>query len=84
MLKVVRTLSGAVGYRITFEASLPTGVFKVFVANVLQRFDEYLTIKIESVKIKRSDSTRNRKRKSPEDLPPNIQTLSEVCFLLPF
>lgn len=87
VLKVVRSLSGAVGYRITFEAFSPPGVFSVFVAKVLQCYDEYRTIEIEPVKIKRSDSTHKRKKKSPEDLPPNIpqqQTLSEVCFLVPF
>ncbi|KAL8106755.1 uncharacterized protein LOC141672055 [Apium graveolens] len=80
VLRVVRSLSGAVGFRITFEASSPSGVLSVFVAKVLQRYDEYQTIKIESVKMKRSDSNNNHKKRSPEDLPPNIpqqHTLSE-------
>ncbi|KAL6511050.1 hypothetical protein OROGR_022174 [Orobanche gracilis] len=79
VLKVVRALSGAVDYRITFEAFLPPGVALVFVAKITQFFDKYRTIEIESVKIKRSDSKRNGK-KSQKDLPPNIpqqQTLSD-------
>ncbi|KAL8106757.1 uncharacterized protein LOC141670553 [Apium graveolens] len=80
VLRVVRSLSGVVGYRITFEAFSPSGVMSVFVAKVLQCYDEYRTIEIESVKMKRSDSNHNHNKRSPEDLPPNIpqqQTLSE-------
>ncbi|KAK1352848.1 hypothetical protein POM88_052686 [Heracleum sosnowskyi] len=81
VLKVVRSLSGVVGYRITFEAFSPAGVASVFVAKVTQFLNEYYTtIEIRSVKLKRSDSDQKGKR-SQKDLPPNIpqqQTLSDA------
>lgn len=75
----MRSLSGAVGYRITFEAFSPGGVGSVFVAKVTQFFDEYRRIEIESVKIKRSDSNQKRKESRKDLLAdiPQQQTLSD-------
>lgn len=84
VLKVVRSLSGAISNYITFEAFSHLGVASVFVAEVIEFFNE--RIEIRSVKIKCSDSNDNGKN-SQEDLPPTIpqqQTLSHVCFPIRF
>lgn len=71
VLKVVRSLSGAIVNYITFEAVSPPGVALVFVAEVTEFLDAYERIEIRSVKIKRSSSDHNGKN-SQEVLPFNI------------
>ncbi|KAL6522431.1 hypothetical protein OROMI_031703 [Orobanche minor] len=74
VLKVVRSLSGAIDNYITFEAFSHPGVASVFIAEVTEFLDAYERIEIRSVKIKHSDSNHNGKN-SQEGIPQK-QTLS--------